>query len=42
MSVIARPAKRAVAIQPVRQAQGPEPVEGLDCFVVPLTRNSSQ
>jgi hypothetical protein len=31
--VIARPARRAVAIQPFRQAQGPEPVEGLDCFV---------
>ncbi len=33
---------RTVAIQPFRQTQGLEPVEGLDCFLVPLTRDSSQ
>jgi len=39
--VIARPVQPAVAIQPFRRAQGPESVEGLDCFVVSLLAMTS-
>jgi hypothetical protein len=41
-TVIARCAKRAVAIQPFDRLTALSEVEALDCFVVPPERDSSQ